>query len=65
MVKRIPFLVCLLSIVLGLVVLVTLGFPALRDGRTAVGILVIMLGAFGTTFGVAGLAVLARGRDRG
>ena len=64
-VKRLPFLVCLLGIVLGLALLVALGFPPLRDGRTAVGIVVIMCGPFGATLGAAGLLVLARARDRG
>ena len=61
---RTPVLVCLLSAVAGLVVALTVALPALADGREVVGLAVLLCSVFGISFGVTGLVVLVRGRNR-
>ena len=62
--KRIPVVVCSLSVVMGLVVAVTLGLPALADGREIIGLAVLVCAIFGVSFGVTGLVFLFRERGR-
>jgi hypothetical protein len=54
--------VCAFSLALGLGVFVWLALPALRDGRTTVGVVVTACSALAVLLGVAGLVVQARAR---
>jgi len=64
--KRFPLAICTFSTALGSVVLFTLGLPALRDGRTAIGLAVTVCAILGVAFGAAGVIALTRqgGRRR-
>jgi hypothetical protein len=61
---RIGCAACVLSVVVGLVVLFGLGVPTFDEGRVALGLVVIACSGVAITLGVAGLVLLARTSGR-
>ncbi|MGY1733391.1 hypothetical protein ACI798_17930 [Geodermatophilus sp. SYSU D01045] len=65
MVTRIGYASCVLSDVVGFVVMLGLGVPGFEEGRMAIGLIVIACSGIAIGLGVAGLVLLARKSDPG